>query len=369
MKLSKRIFVFCLLLELSFSFPVGLCQTNNALDNQAKIGIFYYVWWDTTSSNSWDDTCVDIPVLSSYNSYDSTIISQHLTMIEELGIDFVIISWWGTEDGFGRFTDMSAKQVFQIANSSQTSLKFAILVEPFDTENKTYDHAAIYDQIYTDFFLPYSTLYYCEDGNPLICFYNDPGNAPSLTDCECMPLDARFTCKIVGEEPYTHWMYLDLVRPVFREKEVSVTPRYDESRLADRSMGIQIDPRLDEGVYDQEWEKAIQLWQLGQVETILISSWNEFYERTAIEPHFDATAVDPNPYFLYAKTEYYIAELRQSTLVPTEELSSTPSLTVTSSAQTLSMSIIPEYPSAQLIFALLIAFTTVILAFKNSYRE
>jgi hypothetical protein len=183
-----------------------------------------------------------------------------------------------------------------------------------------------------------------------------------------MPLDARFTSRIVGEEPYTQWMYLDLVRPVVREKEVSVTPRYDESRLADRQMGIQVDPRLEQGVYDQEWQKAIRLWQQGQVETILISSWNEYYERTEIEPHFDATAIDKNPYFLYDKTKDYIAQLRQSTLIPDEELAFTPNLSSTSSEQTFSISSIPEVPFAPTIYALLIAFTTVILAFRNRYR-
>jgi hypothetical protein len=166
-----------------------------------------------------------------------------------------------------------------------------------------------------------------------------------------MIFDSRFTSKIIGEEPYTQWMYLDLVRQVVRENEVSVTPRYDESRLADRQMGIQIDPQLDQGVYDCEWQKAIQLWQQGQVKTILISSWNEYYERTAIEPHFDATAVNEDPYFLYNKTETYIDQLRHL------------------SEQPESTNVIPEYPSVLPWFALLITVTASISAFKHRYKR
>ena len=376
MKLSKILGILCILIGLSFLFPIGLGQTMQTSDDQTKIGIFYYVWWEATNPNSWDSTCVDTPLLGWYDSNDPMIISQHLSSLEELGIDFVIISWWGTEDRFGGFTDMSAKEVFQVANNSRTNLKFAILVEPFDIENEVYDYDAIYNQIYNDFFLPYSSLYYEEDGNPLICFYNDPGYAPSLTDPECISFDSRFTCKIVGEEPYTQWMYIDLVKSVVRENQVSVTPRFDNSFLVESKMefqiyprfdegmydfersqiGTQIDPRLDQEVYDHEWQKAIQLWQQGQVKTILISSWNEYYERTAIEPHFDASAFDRNPYLLYNKTQAYVEQLRQGKPISLE-------------GPDLSIKVIPEYPSALSWFGFLTAFSGSIVVLKYRYRK
>ncbi len=364
-KLSKA-FGVCFVLSVLCSFiPVAFSQTLYVTsDNQVKIGIFYYVWWWTEGYTSWDYSVVDTPVLSFYDSDNSTIISKQLAEIEALGIDFVIVSWWGTQDGFGRFTDMAAKQVFQVASSSQTKLKFAVLVEPFDIVEEEYDYAAIYNQIYNDFFLPYCSLYYYEDGKPLIGFYNDPGNPPILTD-EYMPLDSRFTCRIIGEEPYTQWMYLDLVRQVVRESEVSVTPRYDESRLADRALGLEIDPQLDQGVYDYEWQKAIQLYQQQQIKTVLISSWNEYYERTEIEPHFDATAINSDPYFLYNKTKTYISQLRQ---VEFGEPLTTPNPSDTSQQQD-GVITIPEYPSTVLWFMLLVAVTVSICVFEKNYAK
>jgi hypothetical protein len=40
------------------------------------------------------------------------------------------------------------------------------------------------------------------------------------------------------------------------------------------------------------------------------TSWNEFPERAAIEPHHDATAGNPDSLFLYNKTREYITEVQ-----------------------------------------------------------
>ena len=47
----------------------------------------------------------------------------------------------------------------------------------------------------------------------------------------------------------------------------------------------------------------------------MITSWNEYPERTEIEPHYDATACNQDPYFLYNKTKNYINQLHQLSAV------------------------------------------------------
>jgi len=81
-----------------------------------KIGIFYYVWYNPAWEFSWDTSkIIDQPVLGFYNSSDPVIIRQHLLSMKGLGIDFVVISWWGFYDEYGKFIDDAAKQVFRIA--------------------------------------------------------------------------------------------------------------------------------------------------------------------------------------------------------------------------------------------------------------
>lgn len=344
-------------------------------EKQPQVGIFFYVWYDTANPASWDKTIVDTPTLGRYDSDNTTVISQQLKWIEDLGIDFVIVSWWGTKDNFGKFTDQSAKLVFQTAQNIKSNLKFAIMVEPYPAIGGSYNYQEIYSQIYRDFVAPYASLYYVKDDKPLICFYNDAGKKPSLCNNGDFPLDAGFTVLAVGEAWYTDWMYTDLVKSVTREDQVSVTPRYDESRLKGRPAKLKVDPRLNLKVYDQEWQNAIDLWEQGKVDTVLISTWNEYYERTAIEPHIDATAANKDPNFLYTKTKNYITQLRLTVPLPTEEPteppntiddSSSASEPLITSKDTPVTTVVPEYPAAlALSLLVLIGATAAILVLKN----
>jgi hypothetical protein len=277
-----------------------------------KVGIFYYVWYNPSSEVSWNRTKItDQPVLGFYNSSDRAIIRQHLLWMKELNIDFVVISWWGFYDDYGRFIDNAAKQVFETAQSINGTLKFAIMVEPFNKTGNSYDYNGIYNYIYDTFVAPYSSLYY-NDSKPVICFFNNK----NLTDNGNVPQDgkSRFNMILVGQQPYTQWIYTDLNPYDYRtlgQNQISVTPRYDESHIPDRKGNVTVDIYLNESYYDREWENATKLWQEGTIDTILISTWNEYPERTAIEPHIDATAVNPDPYFLYNKTKGYINQIHQ----------------------------------------------------------
>jgi hypothetical protein len=286
-----------------------------------KIGVFYYVWYNGPDDlTSWANhtKIVDKPILGYYNSCDPTIIKQHLVWMQDLGIDFVIISWWGFYDDYGNFTDNATKQVFETAQNINSTLKFAVIVEPFNkTGNPTYDYSTIDNHIYNDLVLPYSSIYYNYNGQPLICFFNDPNNNPGLTPNGKIPYnDPRFSTIIVGDQNYVQWAHTDLdswTKSTIPNdiNETSVTPRFDDSRF--RIPYCVVDPNLTEGVYDQEWTNATLLWNEGKSDTIMISSWNEYVERTEIEPHYDATAINQSTNFLYDKTKYYINQISSTT--------------------------------------------------------
>lgn len=283
-----------------------------------KIGMFYYVWYNPNDSTSWEEPKIaDKPVLGFYDSSNLTVISQQLLAIYGLGVDFLVISWWGFYDNYGNFTDNAALQVFSLGHEwvfnaveEMSKLKFAIMVEPFNKTGSSYDYAGIYNHIYNEYVVPYSSDYYNNNGKPLICFFNDENLTPNGT----IPQDERFNVVIVGQSDYAQWIYTDLncyVKPkhIPLTNQTSVTPRFDDSRV--RNPNCTVDSNLTQDVYDREWENATQLWKEGKIDTILITSWNEYPERTAIEPHYDATAINNDPNFLYTKTKYYINQIHQ----------------------------------------------------------
>jgi len=276
-----------------------------------QIGIFYYVWYNPSDPTSWDYPKIcDKPVLGYYNSCDPEVIKQHFAWLSDLRLNFAIISWWGlyNQTPWNSFINNATHQVFRFARENVTNIKFCIMVEPFNrTNNPTYNFTEIYNYVYDNFITPYPTVYYQYQEKPLICFFNNE----SLTPNGNIPKDNRFMIKIVGQQSYTDWIYTDLIpvmEPTPRNRQISVTPRFDDSRF--RTSSYVVDKNLCEEVYEEQWKRAIEYVKKGIVDVITICSWNEYPERTVIEPHWDADAYDRDPYFLYSKTRKYIAELK-----------------------------------------------------------
>ena len=83
-----------------------------------------------------------------------------------------------------------------------------------------------------------------------------------------------------------------------------------------------IDQNLTEGIYDKQWNKVLNLARQGKVRIVTITSWNEYAERTQIEPSWDKTSSlqKNDPFYLYNKTQNYIKQLRNiiSGIMPPE---------------------------------------------------
>jgi hypothetical protein len=282
-------------------------------------GTFFYTWYEAPGADKWNHSkYVDFPVYGNYSSNDLEVIKQQLASMQDIGIDFVIMSWHGFYDDYDTFIDNATRTVFKIAQEINSPLKLAIMVEPFnatDNYNGRYNYTEIYNYVWDNYIRPYDSMYYKQNGKPLICFFNDVRDTPGLTPNGAFQNDVRFTRLTVGQQSYAQWLHTDLddfdrpqLDPV---RQTSVTPRFDDSRL-DRNQSVIKDGSYNQGIYDKEWANATRLWKEGKIDIILINSWNEYPERTAIEPHNDGTAVYPydDPFYLYNKTKSYISEIR-----------------------------------------------------------
>jgi len=285
-----------------------------SLKPKCDVGVFYYVWYNLEDPVSWESNkIVDRPIVGYYNSCDSELIKQHFTWLDELKIDFCVISWWGfyNQSDWNVFINKATSQVFRIVEENPTKVKLCIMIEPFIDKTVfpdwDYDYSEIYEYIYHSFVEPYRTIYYQYDGKPLICVFNDS----ALTLRDTLPMDNRFTIITIGGSNKTSdWIYTDLPlnSSILGKRQISVTPRFDDSRF--RDPGLTIDANLSENVYSKEWSIAIEAAKQNRIDIITICSWNEYSERTIIEPHRDATAFIDDPYLLYEKTKKCIEELK-----------------------------------------------------------
>jgi hypothetical protein len=118
-------------------------------------------------------------------------------------------------------------------------------------------------------------------------------------------------------------------------------PRYDESRLDPHNKtgnpprNIICDPRLDgsaEGnetpldgipLYDKQWKDVIS--HKKELKLVAIATWNDFTERTQIEPCNDSTsAYKDDPFFLLNRTKYWISILKDNDTPTISEPSQVP---------------------------------------------
>ncbi|MDH5769809.1 MAG: hypothetical protein OEZ25_00750 [Candidatus Bathyarchaeota archaeon] len=200
------------------------------------LGCYYYVWY-SKAGRHWNETFVHNSILGRYDSRDPDVIKKHLEMMIEAGIDFVIISFWGS----GSFEDLATQTVVKVIEKEQPRLRFCLIIE----RNKFLDHDYL-DQKYFQ-----SPNYFLFDGKPLVVTYEKP------------PKDNR--------------MYM--VRYLSYNKKIRhVMPGYDE-RMLGRSTKHYL-PRLNGLTY----RLLFKLAMLGNPRLVFIVSWNEYHEQTTISP-------------------------------------------------------------------------------------
>ncbi len=319
--------------------------SNTNAGSHPLVGTFLYLWYGYNSTSHrwtgglntshWNDTVSgrvkDRPDIGYYASLNNATLATQLSEMKDTGISVIIVSWWGngnaTQSAGGAPTldgaiDNATLNLFRYleATKSQWSFKVAIMVEPFNpTYNMTpHDYAKLYGYLYTRYYHPFNDLILQWQGKPLLMSFN--AGSP---DHGRLPPNSTFTYRQVGGAPnpveWYFWMgmnFLDSSGPgaepqnyeqnpfVSSDGEVGIAPRYDDYYL--RPDYMRFDYRMTEGMYGSEWSYVAGVAK--SVNLVLIYSWNEYHERTAIEPHWDYTAQAGSDY-LTNLTASYVAKL------------------------------------------------------------
>ncbi len=319
--------VLMLVCFLLFSFNYNFKATGLE-ENDVPVGVFFYVWYgyNQTSltwtggngTSHWNDggagIVIDYPIFGYYSSNNNDTLKEQISLMRDAGIDFIVISWWGIKD----YTNNASRNVFKFLVGNGMDFKACFIIEPYENINYT----QVYDYIFDNFVEPYNPWYMRFEGKPLIFFFNPVYSG--------FYKDGRFNAFVVGNPPndvdIIFWKGMDCLDeyggfehieyytgdPVISDEGiVSILPRYDDKALYDagsRQTFMRFDRLLTKNLYGKEWNYVIK--NKDKVKMVLIYSWNEYHERSAIEPHYDYTT-GKSQHYLLNPTKYCIKQFKE----------------------------------------------------------
>ena len=269
------------------------------------VAVYFYVWYSEGLGNRhWNDSIynvvVDEPLIGYYSSIDEEVIRWQLNLIKQAGINVLFISWWGPNS----YEDRAAKKVFSLLKDY--GLKATIFIEPYlGNDPNVYNYTwwnSVLNYIYHNYVVPYRESYFVWDGKPLVLAFNPIGKKYIYNDF-------RFTIRIVGNSEYVDWDYWIYPPRIRDDGYIAIIPRYDDYFLylaGARQSYTRIDYDYSERIYEEMWKYVLE--NRDKIKLIAICSWNEYHERTMIEPHYDTTAnIKYDPYNM---TRHFITNLK-----------------------------------------------------------
>jgi len=261
--------------------PLGLSEIRTRLHAQRPlVGVHYFAWYQQDSAG-WRNDVTRVPAGSAkpalgwYDSADTDVVATQIRQMEEAGFDFVAVhvipAMPRTMANAHTFIDRLSGHRLNAAVVldglyDETAATKTMWVEKVRTEfagNGHYQH--LHGQ---PLVMLFSTR--LDFGVPGVALRNvywtdryDPEGNTFNSDRRLQPRDWAFWAPT--PQPLTNGM-------------VPVIPGYTDAALGrPRSM---VHERGNGQMYRDQWQRAIAL----HPEVVLVYSWNEYFERTGIEP-------------------------------------------------------------------------------------
>lgn len=305
------------------------------------VGAFLYLWYGNATTDAgglgspgWNSSSypgggvvVDRPTAGYYVSDDNQTFQTQINEMQSAGISFAVVSWWGPfTSGESGAINKATLDLFKYLKETDSDFKVAIMVDAYegDSNLSAASFAQDYSYVSSNFVTPFGQWYFSWENKPLLLFFNPiiPNN----------PRNPNFTVRSIGNSPNrVDWTFWDAPAsflsssngsgvnatndegdPVISEDgEVTVTPRID-SYYNSQSQGgsyLRFDPTLSAGLYSEQWSYVLD--HKDQVKLVLIYSFNEYHERSEIEPHDDFTNSTASTTLLLNETAQYTHDLNQ----------------------------------------------------------
>ena len=294
------------------------------------VGAHYYPWYETHAGHQdWVEQTPSEPVLGEYASENDEVITQHLQWSLEHGISWWSISWWGPESSEDRVLQEAILKAEGFSNINFSILyettgrlgEFAFDLDRSDAQNRFIDDIAYLSDTYFG-----QSNYLHIDGQPVVFVYvsnlltgDIEGTVEQMTDAigvkpyivADIPLgkskspDSAPIIKAAGAlstyNPYEarpdiedvfHTLYQQKNKILHVGADVSgvdyiptVLPGYNDTAIPTAE-------REDNPILEASPERFERVCSdvaphLNDAVGVLITSFNEWYENTQIEPHED----------------------------------------------------------------------------------
>lgn len=244
------------------------------------VGVHYFAWY-RQDGRGWGNDVTVVPTdtpqpsLGWYTSSDVATMDAHIAQMARAGFDFVILqliaaspeSWATAHTFFSRLEG--------------TRLQAAVMLDGLYTADLTTSRAAI-EKARAEF--SSHPHYFRTDNSPLFLLFSGRMDfrVPGVTMRNVYWSD-RYGPGANSFNPdgllYPHdWPFWSPTPPPLMNGIVPITPGYSDAHLG-RSEAME-HPRNNGEMYHQQWQRALAL----RPEFIIVYSWNEHFERTAIEP-------------------------------------------------------------------------------------
>lgn len=333
--------------------PAVITTTSTLESNSIPVGVFLYLWYGNATtgvgglgSPGWNSpscpgggAAADNPSLGYYVSDSNRTFQTQIDQMQSAGIAFAIISWWGPfTKGEAGAINKATLDLFRYLKDTNSTFRIAIMIDAFSgTCNPLLPNvpmSQVYDYIHSNFASPYKQWYFDWEGKPLLLVFNSAAGSYPLYN------DTRFTSKEIGNyvcRPITtcpdhsldqklDWIFWetpagfsqgqggtgvnmtnDIGNPVISsDGEVTIVPRIDSYynyESGHQGGYLKFDSTLQEGLYQFEWSYVLS--HQSSVKLVLIYSWNEWHERSAIEPHSEpGNALSEN--YLLNMTSHFV---------------------------------------------------------------
>jgi hypothetical protein len=243
------------------------------------VGVHFFMWY--LPINGWGNGLTSVaadapqPLVGRYDSSDTDVIATQIRQMEEAGFDFALV-----HIVFNGPRTWTNARIFMDRLSGHR-LRAAIVLDGLYTEPPA-AKAMWVQKVKEDY--AGDSHYLRLHGQPLIVLYSAPINfdVPDVI-VRNMYWAPRYD---PGENAFNpslrleprDWPFWAPTPQPLANGMVPVLPGYTDAALGrPRSM---VHERNDGQMYREQWERALAL----HPEVILVYSWNEYFERTAIEP-------------------------------------------------------------------------------------